>query len=117
MKELDRELASGSATGRIRLKPDPSLAGSGLSNTTWFAGFRRLYRVIKPLLAKSRLLLAKSRLLQLPWFPGIPGILGIPGIPGIREYTKTLYLWSFLIAFGARRALLANKARRAVSSL
>ena len=65
----------------------------GLSNTTWFGGFAADLREHGPLLARSRLLLAKSRLLQLPWFPSAGRPAGRPA--GI----LTLYLWSFLIAF------------------
>ena len=46
----------------------------GLSNTTWFGGFAADLRQIRPLLAESRLLLAKSRLLAFTLVPGVPGV-------------------------------------------
>ena len=44
MREWKASLRAFRDRPRIRTSPDPGSKGSGLSNTTWFAGLSRLYR-------------------------------------------------------------------------
>ena len=53
-------------------KPDPRLLRSGLSNTTWFAGFRRLYRVVKGYSAGFRRLSPALTVTLVPVYSRIP---------------------------------------------
>ena len=53
-------------------KPDPRLLGSGLSNTTWIAGLRRLYRVINGYSAGFRRLSPALTVTLVPVYSRIP---------------------------------------------
>ena len=103
MSELKASVASFQLAGYTGTPGTPEYREYRLSNTTWLSIFWPVRAKRAALLAKAGSLLAKAG------YPGsrvIPGIPGIPGIPVSRVFPRVLYLWSFLIALGALRALL-----------
>ena len=80
--------------------PDPDRSGSGLSNTTWLTPAFAGYRGNKALSGQKPALFGQKPALAITLVPVYSRYSRYSCIPGIPVFPATLYLWSFLIAFG-----------------